>query len=131
MDVVVEPWAAPPPRWTECWPRWPAANTVVTANKALLAERRQQVFAAAQAWQGGGVQGGWPSASHHQGTARGAGGNRIEWLAGIINGTSNFILSAMHGKGCRSTRGAGPGPAAGWRRGRPGVRRGRRGCRVR
>ena len=74
---------------------------VVTANKALLAECGQQVFAAAQAhgrvvaFEGAVAV----SIPIIKALREGLGANRIEWLAGIINGTSNFILSAMHGKG--------------------------------
>ena len=48
--------------------------------------------------------------------------NRIEWIAGIINGTTNFILSEMRAKGLRLRRGAEGGAAPGLRRGRPDLR---------
>jgi homoserine dehydrogenase len=74
---------------------------VVTANKALLAVHGNEIFALAQK-QGvmvafeAAVAGGIPIIK----TIReGLAGNRIEWLAGIINGTSNFILSEMREKG--------------------------------
>jgi len=74
---------------------------VVTANKALLALHGNEVFAAAQA-KGvmvafeAAVAGGIPIIK----TLReGLAGNRIEWVAGIINGTTNFILSEMRAKG--------------------------------
>jgi homoserine dehydrogenase len=78
-----------------------AGKHVVTANKALLAVHGNEIFAAA----------------HHKGVMIGfeaavAGGipiikalregltaNRIEWVAGIVNGTTNFILSEMRDKG--------------------------------
>jgi homoserine dehydrogenase len=74
---------------------------VVTANKALLATYGNEIFAAAQkkdvmvAFEGA-VAGGIPiiKALRESLTA-----NRIEWIAGIINGTSNFILSEMRDKG--------------------------------
>lgn len=74
---------------------------VVTANKALLALHGTEIFAAAQrrgvmvAFEAA-VAGGIPIIK----TLReGLTANRIEWIAGIINGTSNFILSEMRDKG--------------------------------
>ena len=74
---------------------------VVTANKALLALHGNEIFAAAQA-KGvivafeAAVAGGIPIIK----TLReGLGANKIEWLAGIINGTTNFILTEMREKG--------------------------------
>ncbi len=78
-----------------------AGKHVVTANKALLALHGNEIFAAAQA-KGvmvafeAAVAGGIPIIK----TLReGLAGNRIEWVAGIINGTTNFILSEMRAKG--------------------------------
>ncbi len=74
---------------------------VVTANKALLALHGNEIFAAAQA-KGvmvayeAAVAGGIPII---KALREGLGANRIEWLAGIINGTTNFILSEMREKG--------------------------------
>ncbi len=74
---------------------------VVTANKALLATRGNEIFAAAQK-QGvmvafeAAVCGGIPII---KAVREGLSANRIEWIAGIINGTSNFILSEMRDKG--------------------------------
>jgi homoserine dehydrogenase len=74
---------------------------VVTANKALLATHGTQIFAAAQkngvmvAFEGS-VGGGIPII---KALREGLAANRIEWIAGIINGTSNFILSEMRDKG--------------------------------
>ncbi len=74
---------------------------VVTANKALLATRGNEIFAAAQrkgvmvAFEGA-VAGGIPII---KALREGLTANRIEWIAGIINGTSNFILSEMRDKG--------------------------------
>jgi homoserine dehydrogenase len=56
-----------------------AGKHVVTANKALLAVHGNEIFAAA--------------------SRKGLTANRIEWIAGIINGTTNFILSEMRDKG--------------------------------
>ena len=74
---------------------------VVTANKALLATQGNRIFAAAQkkgvmvAFEAA-VAGGIPII---KALREGLAANRIEWIAGIINGTSNFILSEMRDKG--------------------------------
>jgi homoserine dehydrogenase len=74
---------------------------VVTANKALLATHGNEIFAAAQkkgvmvAFEAA-VAGGVPII---KALREGLTANRIEWIAGIINGTSNFILSEMRDKG--------------------------------
>ena len=74
---------------------------VVTANKALLATHGTEIFAAAQkngvmvAFEGS-VGGGIPII---KALREGLAANRIEWIAGIINGTSNFILSEMRDRG--------------------------------
>ncbi len=74
---------------------------VVTANKALLAHHGNEIFAAAQkkgvmvAFEAA-VGGGIPII---KAVREGLTANRIEWIAGIINGTSNFILSEMRDKG--------------------------------
>ena len=74
---------------------------VVTANKALLAKYGNEIFAAAQkkgvmvafeAAVAGGIQ-------IIKALREGLTANRIEWIAGIINGTTNFILSEMRSKG--------------------------------
>ena len=74
---------------------------VVTANKALIAVHGNEIFAQAQkkgvmvAFEAA-VAGGIPIIKS---VREGLAGNRIEWLAGIINGTSNFILTEMRDKG--------------------------------
>ena len=74
---------------------------VVTANKALLAIHGNEIFAAAQA-KGvmvafeAAVAGGIPII---KAVREGLTANRIEWIAGIINGTTNFILTEMRDKG--------------------------------
>ena len=74
---------------------------VVTANKALLALHGNEIFQAAQekkvivAFEAA-VAGGIPSI---KALREGLTANRIEWIAGIINGTTNFILSEMREKG--------------------------------
>ena len=74
---------------------------VVTANKVLLAQHGNEIFAAAQrkkvmvAFEAA-VAGGVPII---KALREGLTANRIEWIAGIINGTSNFILSEMRARG--------------------------------
>jgi len=74
---------------------------VVTANKALLAVHGTEIFSAAQekgvmvAFEAA-VAGGIPVI---KALREGLSANRIEWAAGIINGTTNFILSEMRDKG--------------------------------
>jgi homoserine dehydrogenase len=74
---------------------------VVTANKALIAVHGNEIFKAAQdkgvmvAFEAA-VAGGIPII---KAIREGLAGNRIEWLAGIINGTGNFILTEMRDKG--------------------------------
>ncbi len=78
-----------------------AGKHVVTANKALLAVHGTEIFAAASA-KGvmvafeAAVAGGIPII---KALREGLTANRVEWLAGIINGTTNFILSEMRDKG--------------------------------
>ncbi|WP_327082677.1 homoserine dehydrogenase [Polaromonas sp. CG_9.5] len=74
---------------------------VVTANKALLAVHGTEIFAAAQrkgvmvAFEAA-VAGGIPII---KALREGLSANSIQWIAGIINGTTNFILSEMRDKG--------------------------------
>ncbi|HMW43619.1 MAG TPA: homoserine dehydrogenase, partial [Plasticicumulans sp.] len=74
---------------------------VVTANKALIARHGNEIFAAARehgvtvAFEAA-VAGGIPVI---KAIREGLAANRIEWLAGIINGTGNFILTEMRDKG--------------------------------
>jgi homoserine dehydrogenase len=74
---------------------------VVTANKALLAEHGNEIFSSAHAK---GVMVAFEGAVAVsipiiKALREGLSGNRIEWVAGIINGTTNFILSEMRDKG--------------------------------
>ncbi|WP_370261706.1 homoserine dehydrogenase [Limnobacter sp.] len=78
-----------------------AGKHVVTANKALLAVHGDEIFAAAQAKQvmvafEAAVAGGIPVI---KAIKEGLAANQIEYVAGIINGTCNFILSEMRDKG--------------------------------
>jgi homoserine dehydrogenase len=78
-----------------------AGKHVVTANKALLAVHGTEIFQAAEA-KGvmvmfeAAVAGGIPIIKSLR---EGLTANRIQWIAGIINGTTNFILSEMRSKG--------------------------------
>ncbi len=78
-----------------------AGKHVVTANKALLAVHGTEIFEAARA-RGvivafeAAVAGGIPII---KALREGLTANRIDWVAGIINGTTNFILSEMRAKG--------------------------------
>ena len=78
-----------------------AGKHVVTANKALLAVHGTEIFAAAEQ-QGvmvafeAAVAGGIPII---KALREGLTANSIQWIAGIINGTTNFILSEMRDKG--------------------------------
>ena len=74
---------------------------IVTANKALIAKHGNEIFAAAQrkgvmvAFEAA-VAGGIPII---KALREGLAANRIEWIAGIINGTSNYILTQMRDHG--------------------------------
>lgn len=78
-----------------------AGKHVVTANKALVAKQGTEIFAAAQqkgvtvAFEAA-VGGGIPII---KAIREGLTANRIEWIAGIINGTTNFILTQMRDQG--------------------------------
>jgi homoserine dehydrogenase len=78
-----------------------AGKHVVTANKALIAQHGNEIFAAASA-RGvtvafeAAVGGGIPII---KAIREGLAANRIEWVAGIINGTGNYILTEMREKG--------------------------------
>ncbi len=100
VDVVVELMGGYEPARTVILKAIENGKHVVTANKALIAQHGNEVFAAAQ---GKGVMvafeaavaGGIPVI---KAVREGLSGNRIEWVAGIINGTGNFILSEMREK---------------------------------
>ena len=102
IDVVVEligGYGIPRP-W--CWKPLHAGKHVVTANKALLAVHGNEIFAAARAkgvmvaFEAAAVAGGIPII---KALREGLTANQIQWVAGIINGTTNFILSEMRDKG--------------------------------
>ena len=101
IDIVVELMGGISPARELVLAAIAAGKHVVTANKALLALHGSEIFAAAQA-KGvmvafeAAVAGGIPII---KAVREGLAGNRIEWIAGIINGTTNFILSEMRDKG--------------------------------
>ncbi|CAG1006386.1 homoserine dehydrogenase [Burkholderiales bacterium] len=101
VDIVVELIGGIEPARTLVMAAIAAGKHVVTANKALLALHGNEIFAAAHA-KGvmvafeGAVAGGIPII---KALREGLTANRIEWIAGIINGTSNFILSTMRDTG--------------------------------
>lgn len=103
VDVVVEVagGTSPAREWVLAAIR--AGKHVVTANKALLATHGNEIFAAARqhgvtvAYEGA-VAGSIPIIKSLR---EGLTANRIEWVAGIINGTTNFILSKMREEGLR------------------------------
>ncbi len=101
IDIVVELMGGIEPARSLVLAAIAAGKHVVTANKALLALHGNEIFAAAQA-RGvmvafeAAVAGGIPII---KAVREGLAANRIEWVAGIINGTTNFILSEMRDKG--------------------------------
>ena len=101
IDIVVELIGGTEPAKTLVMQAIQNGKHVVTANKALIAKHGNEIFAAAQA-KGvmvafeAAVAGGIPII---KAVREGLTANRIEWIAGIINGTTNFILTEMRDKG--------------------------------
>jgi len=101
IDIVVELIGGEEPARTLVMDAIGRGKHVVTANKALLAHHGNAIFEAAHA-RGvmvafeAAVAGGIPII---KALREGLTANRIEWIAGIINGTSNFILSEMRTRG--------------------------------
>ena len=101
IDIVVELMGGTEPARSLVLAAIAAGKHVVTANKALLATHGNEIFAAAQkagvmvAFEAA-VAGGIPII---KALREGLTANRIQWVVGIINGTSNFILSEMRAKG--------------------------------
>lgn len=103
VDVVVELMGGKEPARTLVLHALALGKPVVTANKALLAVHGNEIFEAARRR---GVMVGFEAAVAGgvpiiKALREGLTANRIQWLAGIINGTSNFILTQMrdHGMG--------------------------------
>ena len=101
IDIVVELIGGYEPAFAVALEAITRGKHVVTANKALLARHGNQLFDAARshgvmiAFEAA-VAGGIPII---KALREGLTANRIEWIAGIINGTSNFILSEMRARG--------------------------------
>lgn len=101
IDIVVELIGGYEPAYTLALEAIRRGKHVVTANKALLARHGNELFDAARskgvmiAFEAA-VAGGIPII---KALREGLTANRIEWIAGIINGTSNFILSEMRARG--------------------------------
>jgi len=101
IDIVVELIGGIEPARTFILEAIANGKHVVTANKALLARHGNEIFASAHkkgvmvAFEGA-VAGGIPII---KALREGLTANRLQWIAGIINGTSNFILSEMRDKG--------------------------------
>jgi len=101
IDIVVELIGGYEPAYALVLEAITRGKHVVTANKALLARHGNQLFDAARlhgvmiAFEAA-VAGGIPII---KALREGLTANRIEWIAGIINGTSNFILSEMRSRG--------------------------------
>ena len=101
VDIVVELFGGYEPARTLILSAIRNGKHVVTANKALIAKHGNEIFAAARergvvvAFEAA-VAGGIPII---KAVREGLAANRIEWVAGIINGTSNFILTEMRDRG--------------------------------
>ena len=101
IDIVVELIGGYEPARSYVLAAIARGKHVVTANKALLAQHGNEIFEAARgrgvmvAFEGA-VAGGIPII---KALREGLTANRIEWLAGIINGTCNFVLSEMRARG--------------------------------
>ena len=101
VDVVIELIGGYDPAFQLVMRAIENGKHVVTANKALIALHGNEIFSAAQkngvtvAFEAA-VAGGIPIIKSIR---EGLSANRIEWLAGIINGTGNFILTEMRDKG--------------------------------
>ena len=101
IDIVVELMGGYEPAYALALDAITRGKHVVTANKALLARHGNELFDAARAHGvmlafEAAVAGGIPII---KALREGLTANRIEWIAGIINGTSNFILSEMRSRG--------------------------------
>lgn len=101
VDIVVEAIGGNTPAYELVMKAIENGKHVVTANKALIAEHGETIFKKAHecnvlvAYEAA-VAGGIPLIKSIR---EGLSVNRIEWLAGIINGTGNFILTEMRDKG--------------------------------
>lgn len=100
IDIVIETMGGFDPAFEVVRQALANGKHVVTANKALIAERGNELFqvagqnAVSLAYESS-VAGGIPII---KALREGLAANKINWLAGIINGTGNFILTEMAGK---------------------------------
>ena len=132
IDIVAELVGGVEPARTYVLRALAAGKSVVTANKELLAKCGPEIRAAADragvdVLFEGSVGGGIPLIKSLRESLA---GNEIREVMGILNGTTNFILTKMTQGRRRLWRDLGPGPAFGLRRDRPHIRRGRLRCRL-
>ena len=101
IDVVIEVMGGIEPAKSFILTALKEGKDVITANKALLATHGNEIFKVAKenkrtiAFEAA-VAGGIPVI---KALREGLAGNRIEWIAGIVNGTTNFILTMMQSQG--------------------------------
>ena len=105
VDIVVELIGGEEPARTLILSALKSGKHVTTANKALLANHWEEIFSTAQATRGlvyfeAAVGGGIPVI---QGVNEGLAANRIERIYGILNGTTNYILTRMAEEGMKFT----------------------------
>ena len=134
VDIVVEVIGGIEPARSLLLAAMKNGKPVVTANKALLAENGAEFHGAAREhgadlYYEAAVAGAIPLLRPLRESLA---GDTVHRVLGIVNGTTNFILDRMDSSGRRLRRGAGGGPGAGLRRGRPdrrrrGIRRRRQG----
>ena len=97
VDVVVELIGGLETAWDLARSTLEKNKPLVTANKAMLAEYGNNIFdGRAQIGFEAAVAGGIPIIS---GLRTGVSGNQVEWIAGIINGTCNYIITSMEEEG--------------------------------
>ena len=124
VDIVIETLGGFDPAFEVVRQALANGKHVVTANKALIAERGSELFAVAEenavtlAFESS-VAGGIPII---KALREGLSANKIDWLAGIINGTGNFILTEMAEKTTSVRRCAHPGAATWLCRSRSDIR---------
>jgi homoserine dehydrogenase len=116
VDIVVELIGGEEPARTVILSALKAGKQVATANKAVLARHWEEIFTTAQAVRGlvyfeAAVGGGIPVV---QGLNEGLAANRIQRLYGIVNGTTNYILTRMTEEGLRFSAALKAAQAAGF-----------------
>jgi homoserine dehydrogenase len=116
VDIVVELIGGEEPARTVILSALKAGKQVATANKAVLARHWEEIFTTAQETRGlvyfeAAVGGGIPVV---QGLNEGLGANHIQRLYGIVNGTTNYILTRMSEEGMRFSAALKAAQAAGF-----------------